>query len=53
MRLVREWHGTTHVVTIDEKGRMVWNGREWSSLSAIAKAITRTAMVGPGLLRAS
>lgn len=47
MRLVREWHGTTHVVTIDEKGRMVWNGREWSSLSAIAKAITGQQWSGP------
>lgn len=47
MRLVREWHGTTHVVTIDEKGRAVWNGREWGSLSAIAKAITGQQWSGP------
>ena len=29
MRLVREWHGTVHVVTIDETGAPLWNGRSW------------------------
>lgn len=56
MRLVREWHGTTHVVTIDERGRAVWNGRQWCSLSAIAKAITGQQWSGPaffGLRKAS
>jgi len=47
MRLVREWHGTVHVVTIDENGTVLWNGRSWKSLSEIARAITGTRWSGP------
>lgn len=47
MRLVREWHGTTHVVTIDDRGTVHWNGREWKSLSAVARAITGQQWSGP------
>ena len=47
MRLVREWHGTTHVATIDEQGRVLWNGRAWTSLSAVARAITGQQWSGP------
>ena len=47
MRLVREWHGTTHVATIDEQGRVLWNGRTWTSLSAVARAITGQQWSGP------
>jgi hypothetical protein len=39
--LVREWQGTTHHATVVADG-FVWNGRSYSSLSAIARAITGT-----------
>jgi len=47
MRLVREWHGTVHVVTVDETGALHWNDREWRSLSEIARTITGTRWSGP------
>jgi hypothetical protein len=47
MRLVREWNGTTHVVTVGEDGRVSWNGRDWRSLSEVARAITGTRWSGP------
>ena len=47
MRLVREWHGTVHVVTIDEDRQIHWNGRTWRSLSEIARTITGTRWSGP------
>ncbi len=47
MRLVRDWQGTTHVVTIDEQGGIHWNDRTWSSLSAVADAITGSHRSGP------
>ena len=56
MRLMREWNGTLHVVTIDEDGRVVWNGRSWKSLSEVARTITGTRWSGPaffGLKQAS
>lgn len=46
-KLVREWQGVTHVVTIDETGIIRWNGREWKSLSAVARAITGGHWSGP------
>lgn len=46
-RLVREWQGATHVVTIDENGIIRWNGRQWTSLSAVARAITGGHWSGP------
>lgn len=42
MRLVREWNGTVHVVTVNETGTISWNGRQWNSLSEVVR---------PGLLR--
>ena len=45
-RLVRDWHGTGHTVTVLEKG-FAYDGREWRSLSAIAKSITGTHWNGP------
>lgn len=45
-RLLREWNGTTHVVEIDTDGYR-WNGRSWSSLSAIAREITGAHWSGP------
>ena len=45
-RLVRDWHGTGHTVTVLEKG-FAYAGKEWRSLSAIAKAITGGHWNGP------
>ena len=40
-RLVREWQGVEHVVTVTADG-FEWQGRPYKSLSAIARAITGT-----------
>jgi len=45
-RLVRDWHGTGHTVTVLEKG-FEYDGTTWRSLSAIAKAITGAHWNGP------
>ena len=45
-RLVRDWHGEGHTVTVLEDG-FDYNGATWRSLSAIAKAITGTHWNGP------
>ena len=47
MRLIREWNGTTHVVTIGEAGAVDWSGKTWRSLSEVARAITGTRWSGP------
>ncbi|MGX7895987.1 DUF2924 domain-containing protein [Tsuneonella sp. HG222] len=47
MRLVREFGGTVHVVTIGEQNEVFWNEREWRSLSEVARAITGTRWSGP------
>jgi hypothetical protein len=47
MRLVREWQGTAHVVTVDEGGAVRWDGRDYRSLSQVARAITGTRWSGP------
>ena len=47
MRLAREHGGTVHVVTIGENGEIMWNAREWRSLSEVARAITGTRWSGP------
>lgn len=47
MRLVREWNGTLHIVTIGEDNVIRWNDREWRSLSEVARAITGTRWSGP------
>lgn len=44
--LVREWHGTTHHVTIVNDG-FLWNGSTYRSLSRIARVITGTKWNGP------
>jgi hypothetical protein len=44
-RLMREWRGTVHVVDMTEDG-LVWNGRIYPSLSAIARTITGTRWSG-------
>lgn len=47
MKLMREWNGRLHVVTVDEAGVISWNGEQWKSLSAVARAITGTQWSGP------
>ena len=40
-RLIREWQGTEHLITVTANG-FDWQGRPYKSLSAIARAITGT-----------
>lgn len=47
MRLAREFGGKVHVVTISDDGKILWNEREWGSLSEVARAITGTRWSGP------
>ncbi len=47
MRLVREWGGRVHIVVIGEDQVVRWDGREWNSLSEVARAITGTRWSGP------
>lgn len=54
-RLVREWNGRHYTVSVIEEG-FVYKDKVWSSLSAIAKAITGAHWSGPrffGLNKAS
>jgi hypothetical protein len=44
--LVRDYQGRRHTVTVAPEG-YVWEGHPYSSLSAIARAITGTAWSGP------
>ena len=44
--LVRDYQGRHHTVTVESQG-YVWEGQAYSSLSAIARAITGTAWSGP------
>ena len=45
-RLVREWNGRTHTVTVEEDG-FSYAGRNYRSLSAIAREITGARWSGP------
>ena len=45
-RIMRDWHGTGHTVTVLDSG-FEYDGKKWNSLSAIAKAITGTHWNGP------
>lgn len=45
-RLIRDWHGVGHTVTVLEEG-FAYDGKHWPSLSAIAKAITGAHWNGP------
>ncbi|SFP84278.1 DUF2924 domain-containing protein [Sphingomonas rubra] len=47
MRLVREWQGRVHVVTVGDDEIIRWDEREWRSLSEVARAITGTRWSGP------
>ena len=44
-RLVREWNGQAHVVTIEEGNVIRWRERDYRSLSEVARAITGTGAV--------
>lgn len=46
-RLVRDWHGVGHTVTVLEDG-FEYGGKQWRSLSAIATAISGSHCSGPG-----
>ena len=46
VRLVREWNGRTHSVTVEEEG-FTYAGRSYRSLSAIARQITGARWSGP------
>jgi hypothetical protein len=46
MRLVREWKGVEHCVTVRADG-FEYDGRPFKSLSAVARAITGTRWNGP------
>ncbi len=45
-RLLKTWAGETHEVIMREDGA-VWNGTTYSSLSAVARAMTGTQRNGP------
>jgi hypothetical protein len=45
-RLVREWHGVTHMVLIHADG-MEWRGQRYHSLSLVARKITGARWSGP------
>jgi hypothetical protein len=45
-RLVREWNGRTHTVTVEEEG-FTYVGRNYRSLTAIAREITGARWSGP------
>jgi DUF2924 family protein len=45
-RLIREWKGVEHCVTVRDEG-YEYNGRPYQSLSAIARTITGTRWNGP------
>lgn len=45
-RLLREWQGTTHSVSVTDGG-FVYQGRTYKSLSVIARTITGTRWSGP------
>ena len=45
-RLLREWQGVEHAVTVLTEG-YEWQGRPYRSLSAVARAITGTRWNGP------
>jgi hypothetical protein len=45
-RLLREWNGRTHTVTVEENG-FTYAGRKYPSLSAIAREITGAHWSGP------
>jgi hypothetical protein len=45
-RILKDWGGTTHEVLVTEGGA-TWNGESYTSLSAVARAMTGTNRNGP------
>lgn len=45
-RLIRDWHGVGHSVTVLDDG-FEYEGKNWKSLTAIARHITGTKWSGP------
>jgi Protein of unknown function (DUF2924) len=45
-RLIREWHGQTHIVIILDDG-VEWRGQRYASLSVVAREITGARWSGP------
>jgi hypothetical protein len=45
-RLIREWKSVRHEVEVTETGYL-WSGRNWGSLSSVAREITGTRRNGP------
>lgn len=45
-QLMREWNGSTEIVDVTDHG-LVWRGRTFATLSAVATAITGTKWSGP------
>ncbi|WP_309661758.1 DUF2924 domain-containing protein [Sphingomonas sp.] len=46
-RLSRSWQGKLHIVTVTEEQKFNWQGKDWDSLSVIARTITGTHWSGP------
>jgi len=46
-RILKQWAGATHEVLITENGAVIWSGQSYSSLSAVAGAMTGTNRNGP------
>lgn len=46
-RLMREWKGVRHEVTVEGDGRLRWGEEIYASLSEVARAITGTRWNGP------
>ena len=46
-RLSRSWQGKLHIVTVTDENRFNWQGKDWASLSVIARTITGTRWSGP------
>lgn len=46
-RILKDWGDTTHEVQITADGGAAWNGNSYSSLSAVARAMTGTNRNGP------
>ena len=46
-RILKTWGGDTHEVVITADGGATWNGHSYSSLTAVARAMTGTNRNGP------
>ena len=46
-RILKNWGGAAQEVLVTDTGGSVWNGQSYSSLSAVARAMTGTNRNGP------